>query len=550
MAKEQDALDRAREQWRKAKEWWKEFLRWSWEAFKWTAFALWNTLGAGYEAWTSKVYKSKEKKEWISIWEKKEFWKAREIHSNKAKEYLHKAKFNSKNAGSWAWKAVKWWGKALLHWAVAWYHGIDAVDKKIWEKIEKKQIEKWKPAPWKLKRLARDNIIKLMIALWIVWWWYEWWKYIIEKNSDWKEIIVNVKEGDSNEIVLVPTTQYDILNWKKITTNAPLTRWYLWWDLENSWDLIITDTLALNPAESLHNLWSEKIRKYGQSTKDINKLDTIDVKNMTPEDIENFRIKYPIDATYLFVVKPYTDWNEKRETMGLKEFIKQSNNIVETLKSDTEAYDGWLTGHKKDLFDAIRNDITWECIVAYAMTELCENKENWEFNKQLFDLLLQNSGANYLSKVPANYDAKTSYWLYQFTEYALHDIPWDARWASVVNKKLLPEKRIPWSVIDLKTWEDQSKAAYMFALYNINLAIKKLDDDQAKALLNYQKSHKENFRDNITQLIAMCHHMPSACVALGKRQKEWYKMDIYNYWGKHTKPYGKASKNNYEALKK
>ena len=209
---------------------------------------------------------------------------------------------------------------------------------------------------------------------------------------------------------------------------------------------------------------------------------------MTPEDIENFRIKYPIDATYLFVVKPYTDWNEKRETMGLKEFIKQSNNIVETLKSDTEAYDGWLTGHKKDLFDAIRNDITWECIVAYAMTELCENKENWEFNKQLFDLLLQNSGANYLSKVPANYDAKTSYWLYQFTEYALHDIPWDARWASVVNKKLPPEKRIPWSVIDLKTWEDQSKAAYMFALYNINLAIKKLDDDQAKALLNYQKS--------------------------------------------------------------
>jgi hypothetical protein len=54
-------------------------------------------------------------------------------------------------------------------------------------------------------------------------------------------------------------------------------------------------------------LWSEKIRKYGQSTNDINKLDTIDVKNMTPEDIENFRIKYPIDATYLFVVKPYTD---------------------------------------------------------------------------------------------------------------------------------------------------------------------------------------------------------------------------------------------------
>ncbi|MBQ5945256.1 hypothetical protein IJL65_02410 [bacterium] len=57
------------------------------------------------------------------------------------------------------------------------------------------------------------------------------------------------------------------------------------------------------------------------------------------------------------------------------------------------------------------------------MTELCENKENGEFNKQIFDLLLQNSGVNYLSKVPAIYDNKTSYGLYQFTEYALHDVP-------------------------------------------------------------------------------------------------------------------------------
>ena len=548
MAKEQEALNRAREQWRKAKEWWKEFLKWSWEAFVWTACALWNTLCAGYEAWASKIYKSKEKKEWISIWEKKEFWKASKVHSDKSKEYLHNAKINSKNAGSWAWKAAKWWGGAFVHGVAAWYHRIDAIDKKIWEQIEKKQIEKWKPAPWKLKRFARDNIIKLMIALWVVWWWYEWWKYIIEKNSDWKEILVNVNEGDSNGILLVPTTQYDILNWKKITTNAPLTRWYLWGDLENSWDLIVTDTLALNPAESLHNLWSEKIRKYGQSTNDINKLDTIDVKNMTPEDIEKFRIKYPIDATYLFVVKPYTDWNEKKETIGLKEFIKQSNSIVETLKSDTETYDGWLTGHKKDLFDAIRNDITWECIVAYAMTELCENKENWEFNKQLFDVLLQNSGVNYLSKVPAVYDWKTSYWLYQFTEYALYDHNWEKRWASLVNKYLPDGKKIPWSVIDLKTRQDQTKAAYMFALYNLNLAVKKLDDNQAKALINYQKANKEKFRDNMTQLIAMCHHMPVDASALKKRHEAKYKNDIYNYG--RAKTYGKASKNNYEALKR
>jgi hypothetical protein len=50
----------------------------------------------------------------------------------------------------------------------------------------------------------------------------------------------------------------------------------------------------------------------------------------------------------------------------------------------------------------------------------------------------------------------------------------------------------------------------MFALYNINTAIKKLTDNQAKALISYQKSNREKFKDNMTQLIAMCHHMPAA----------------------------------------
>ena len=74
--------------------------------------------------------------------------------------------------------------------------------------------------------------------------------------------------------------------------------------------------------------------------------------------------------------------------------------------------------------------------------------------------------------------------------------------------------------MDLKTWKDQTKAAYMFALYNMKLAISKLSDNQAKALITYQKSHKEKFRDNMTQLIAMCHHMPAACSALKKWQEE------------------------------
>ena len=549
MTPKQEALDRAKEQGKKAVEWWKQFWRWSWQAIKWTTLAVWHTLWTWYEAWASKISEFKENEEWISEGKKKEYRTAKKQHSDKAKDHIQKAKSNVKKAGAWAKEAIKWWGKAIAHGAAAWYHVVDAWDKAIWEKIEKEQLKKWKKV-WKVSSFFRDNILKLLIAWWLVWYW---WTEVAQHVREWKEAQREIQHNeqwiwDSNEIMLVSITQYDILNWKKITTNAPLTRRYLWWDLENSWDLIVWDILTLNSAESLHNLWSEKIRKYWQSTNDISKLDSIDTSNMSSEEIENFRIKYPIDATYLFVVKPYTDWNEKKETISLQDFIKQTNKIVEDTRNLTEAYDWWLTWVKKDLFDAIRNDIAWECIVAYAMTELCENKENWEFNKQLFDLLLQNAWVNYLSKVPAIYDWKTSYWLYQFTEYALHDTGNDVRWASIVNKVLPKESKIPWSVIDLVSRQEQSKAAYMFAIQNLSTAVKKLTDQQAEDLLKYQRSHKEDFRDNITQLIGMCHHLPVDAKALKKWHEDKYKSAIYKYGKAQT--YGKASKNNYEALKK
>lgn len=550
MSKKQKSLNEAKKSWKEIIKWWKKLWKWSVEVVWWTSWALWCTLLAGWNKVIAEVAKTREKTEWLSSAEIKKRIDTTVKYNDRAKDNIKLAWEFGKAAVSWLGKMAKWWGRVARHGVKAGYHLIDAWDKAIWEQIEKKQLKKWKKA-WIISSFFRDNILKLLIAAWAAWYWgYEWAKYYMDKNQDWKEVIMDVEaEWNSDDTLMIPTWEYSRLNWKRITTNAPLTRRYLWWDLENSWDLVIGDTLTLNPANSLHNLWTKKIQKYGQFTNDISKLDSIDASWMTPEEIENFRFRYPIDATYLFVVKPYVDWKETKDTMSLEQFIQKTNHIVEELKSDTKDYEGWLTWDKKDLFDAIRKDINWKTIVAYAMTELCENKKNGETNKELLDLLLRNAWVNFLSNVPAIYDDKTSYWLYQFTEYALYDRNWEQRWASVVNKVLPKEKKISWSVIDLRTWKDQTKAAYMFALYNVNTAIKKLTDDQAKALLAYQKSNRENFRDNMTQLIAMCHHMPAAWISLKKWQEAGYKWDIFSYGGTHTKPYWEASKVNYESLK-
>ena len=149
--------------------------------------------------------------------------------------------------------------------------------------------------------------------------------------------------------------------------------------------------------------------------------------------------------------------------------------------------------------------------------------------------------------VPAMYDKKTSYGAYQFTEYALYDTPNEKRWASKVNKYIKEkENKIPGSVIDLSNIESQTKAAYMFASYNFAIALTKLNDTEIISLLNYYKTNPENFWNNITQLIAMCHHRPVDSKHLKSWIKGNFKKDIYTYGHAHT--YGKASKSNYKAL--
>lgn len=72
----------------------------------------------------------------------------------------------------------------LFKWAC---QAVDAWDKKIWEKIEKKKQEKWKDTTWKVKKFFRNNIMKLLLwASVLTYWWVEGYQQIKEK---WPETI-------------------------------------------------------------------------------------------------------------------------------------------------------------------------------------------------------------------------------------------------------------------------------------------------------------------------------------------------------------------------
>lgn len=170
MTKKHEAMEKAKQSWKNVVEWWKEFWKGWLDVVWWTAWAVAYTLVSWYEKWAYVVSKNWENAEWIKESERRRRAYVTNEHNRKSKEYIKTAWNFGKKAIKWAWKALKWWVKALWYGAKAGYHLIDAWDKAIWEKIEKKQIEKWKK-PWKVSNFLRDNILKLMIVLSAAWYW-------------------------------------------------------------------------------------------------------------------------------------------------------------------------------------------------------------------------------------------------------------------------------------------------------------------------------------------------------------------------------------------
>lgn len=448
-----------------------------------------------------------------------------ELLSESGKSFIH------------SWKSL--WS-TLYHISRGIYKTIDAIDSSIYSRL-------W-PASTTIKDFGKRNIVKLFLATSLLT--YSWVKTVdfIKDKQAHSEAQELVGMWNSAEEMVVYTSNYPKLYQKKITKNAPLMKYFLGLDQQNKYDIILPDTLILNPSKNLHAMWELKLKKYWKSN--ITDLDKIDVVSMSEKDREVFRIKYPVDATYLFTVKPYIDWSVVKTTLSIDEFISRTDNIAENTEKNITTYDGWLSHNKQNLLSIVKNELRWRSLVAYTMTELCENKEDWNANKQLFDIILQHAGADFLALVPALYDGKTSYGLPQFTEFALYDTPEEKRWASVVNKYIQnPKDKLPGSVIDLHPREKQMQAAYMFAVYNYALALVELDDNEVVSLEKYYKTNRESFINNITQLVAMCHHRPQDKIALKNWIKDWFSRDMYHYGVERTQVYGKATKSNYDSLK-
>ncbi|MEI6425793.1 MAG: hypothetical protein WCO66_00400 [Candidatus Absconditabacteria bacterium] len=277
---------------------------------------------------------------------------------------------------------------------------------------------------------------------------------------------------------------------------------------------IIGDSVYFQPKEIIDALYARKFSRPNKEHLKVpkyfytGKVSKIDFTKFTPVTLDEYLES--IDQN-ICLVQEHFDW---------KSF-------------DTDYYKNDST--RAQLFKNICENIDGTSLLAYSMTELFPNPDG-QFNKDFFAFLLKHGGTKFINNLPAIYDDLTSFGPYQFTYLAIYETPERQEGASNMNPYLPKQYQIPGSITKLEG-DDHHKAAYLFAMYNIQQLTKHDNNLEALKLLA-QPEHK----NNLTQLIAIMHNMPSYGSGFLQERYKLTTDSEYLYKKTHDE-YGKLNRN-------
>jgi hypothetical protein len=241
----------------------------------------------------------------------------------------------------------------------------------------------------------------------------------------------------------------------------------------------IPDTLSIDYEKRLQASWRAK---------------SLNNKDITPVAVQ----------TGKQLIQAYGE--SKRTPMTLDHLIEHADSRVEQITNNLD----WskvstikrLTPIQLEAVKDISNQIDGDDLITYSMTELTPRTDG-QRNKELYEVMLAG-GLEFVGSFPAMGDEKTSFGMYQHTEYAVFDMGDNKRGASIINQALPTKYKIPGSVAKLSI-EQQHDAAALFAINNFADAIKNIPDDEVQYLQeNLHKHHKD-----LVTYMAVSHHAPT-----------------------------------------
>jgi hypothetical protein len=158
------------------------------------------------------------------------------------------------------------------------------------------------------------------------------------------------------------------------------------------------------------------------------------------------------------------------------------------------------------LLKALEKQIGADELIAYSLTELMPTGEGSAREGVLFlDFLLRNAGSEFFDLVPS-YDSWISSGAYQLTGGAVNELGNEKAGASRIQQAVLAPNmhEIPKSVVELRGAQ-QHKAAYLFAIDNLALAIRDLGERKSKKFLELSSQWPGGL---VVEYIACAHHEP------------------------------------------
>lgn len=236
------------------------------------------------------------------------------------------------------------------------------------------------------------------------------------------------------------------------------------------------------------------------------------------------------------------------DTMSLEAYTSMVDDVVTEIKAeiswDEVAKLKKMNAEEIKTAKKVINLIDGSGVLAYSLTELMPSADG-ELNKNVLAFLLKYAGTRFVYSIPAIADEMTSFGPYQFTSYALRDLPGDRRGASVTNQALPKDIRIPGSVIKLRG-EDHHRAAFLFMINNICELVKRGSDKSGWKQL---ENNSPRMREQMIIFSAVAHHMPT--VAL-RNATEWlnggFKDELAHHLTPRLKEYAKKTKANLGAV--
>jgi hypothetical protein len=244
---------------------------------------------------------------------------------------------------------------------------------------------------------------------------------------------------------------------------------------------VLGETVEVNFAQALEGLWSEKIARAE--------------KSKSREEI------IAASKSYLGAFVTERTHPETSTFATLKDFSASIEQSISPLRENID----WSKLHPAT--KEIASHINSQMLISYSMTELFPAETT--VSVEIYEEIIRKEGPQFFAAIPALYDNQVSAGFHQFTPHALYKKDEETRGASLINELVLDKSlRIPNSVSELTNYKDQFKAAFLFAVYNIDVLLK--SDAMKPELLEKFKAQQflKVFDYALVQYIASAHHAP------------------------------------------